>query len=96
MISKDEIIRMGVETGIFPKWKPADSEIEAAERFASMIAAYRQEQCDKVCEEYSEDQWNLYKGRPPYDGSESGRADPDTQCRSDVADHCAAAIRAMK
>jgi hypothetical protein len=54
MISKDEIIRMAVEAGIFPKWKPADSEIDAAERFASLVQANTQEQCAKVCELNSE------------------------------------------
>ena len=29
----------------------------------------------KLCEDYSNDRYNLYKGRPPYKGIEEGRAD---------------------
>ena len=52
------------------------------------------EACAKVCEDISEDRWNLYKGRPPYTGSESGRADPHEQGMSMGASECAEAIRA--
>lgn len=54
------------------------------------------EECAKVCDEYAADQWSLYKGRAPYNGSEPGRADPDVQGRSDGADVCAERIRALK
>ena len=50
----------------------------------------------QVADEYATDQWNLYKGRPPYDGSEGGRASPYTEGLSDGANECADAIRAMK
>ena len=50
----------------------------------------------RVADEYATDQWNLYKGRPPYDGSEGGRASPYTEGLSDGANECADAIRAMK
>lgn len=54
------------------------------------------EECAKVCDEYAADQWSLYKGRAPYNGSEPGRADPDVQGRSDGADVCAERIRSLK
>lgn len=54
------------------------------------------DECAKVCDEYAADQWSLYKGRAPYNGSEPGRADPDVQGRSDGADVCAERIRALK
>lgn len=54
------------------------------------------EECAKVCDEYAADQWSLYKGRAPYNGSETGRADPDVQGRSDGADVCAERIRSLK
>lgn len=53
-------------------------------------------ECAEVCYEYAIDQWNLYKGRTPYTGRESGRADPDVQGRSDGAEVCAERIRALK
>jgi hypothetical protein len=54
------------------------------------------EEAALVCDAISADTWALYKGRPPYDGSESGRADPHVQGISDGADRCAEAIRALK
>ena len=56
--------------------------------------AEMREKCAKACEEIEQDRWNLYKGRPPYTGSESGRADPHEQGVSMGAGECAAAIRA--
>jgi hypothetical protein len=55
--------------------------------------AEMREKCAKACEEIEQDRWNLYKGRPPYTGSESGRADPHEQGVSMGAGECAAAIR---
>jgi len=54
------------------------------------------EECAKLCEEYSEDKWNLYKGREPYTGFEEGRADKRAHGQSDGADDCAEAIRNLK
>lgn len=53
------------------------------------------ERCAKVCDEYAADQWSLYKGRPPYNGSEEGRANQRVEGKSDGADACAQAIRAL-
>jgi hypothetical protein len=33
------------------------------------------EQAEKACEAIKNDRWALYKGRPPYTGTEPGRAD---------------------
>ena len=69
---------------------------------ASLKAAVKQaredalEEAKQACEAISVDRWSLYKGRAPYTGKESGRADPDTQGQSDGADACAAAIESLK
>ena len=62
--------------------------------FAELVAAAEREACAKVCEEIENDQWALYKGRPPYKGDEDGRADTHVHGVSDGAGMCAAAIRA--
>lgn len=53
------------------------------------------ERAAQVCASYSVDKWNLYKGRAPYDGSESGRANPYVEGQSDGTEECAAAIRKL-
>ena len=70
-----------------------NSDEEWVKRFAALVAAHEREACAKVCEKIEQDRWNLYKGRPPYTGSESGRADPHEQGVSMGAGECAAAIR---
>lgn len=42
----------------------------------------------KLCEDYSNDRYNLYKGRPPYKGNEEGRADNYVEGQSAGAEHC--------
>lgn len=64
-------------------------------RFAREIEKAALKEAAQVCDEYVGDLWNLYKGRTPYTGRESGRADPHVQGESDGADKCAAAIRAI-
>jgi hypothetical protein len=61
---------------------------QAAEAAALERAAH-------VCASYSVDKWNLYKGRAPYNGSESGRANPYVEGQSDGAEECAADIRKL-
>jgi len=61
-------------------------------RFANAVM----EEAAKVCETLANDRWALYKGRAPYTGYEKQRASDYTQGESDGADHCAAAIRALK
>jgi hypothetical protein len=51
--------------------------------------------CVKRCEAIETDQWALYKGRPPYDGTEEGRADNYVQGKSDGAGMCAEALRSQ-
>lgn len=54
------------------------------------------EECAKVCDEYAIDRFALFKGRKPYTGRESGRADPYYDGASDGADRCAQLIRELK
>ena len=42
----------------------------------------------KLCEEYSNDRYSLYKGRQPYKGNEEGRADNYVEGQSAGADYC--------
>ena len=42
----------------------------------------------KLCEDYSDDRYNLYKGRPPYKGNEEGRADNYVEGQSAGAEYC--------
>lgn len=42
----------------------------------------------KLCEDYSNDRYNLYKGRQPYKGNEEGRADNYVEGQSAGADYC--------
>lgn len=51
------------------------------------------ERAAKVCDEYASSRWNLYKGRPPFSGSEEGRASPHVQGESCGAEDCADLIR---
>jgi predicted molibdopterin-dependent oxidoreductase YjgC len=47
------------------------------------------EQAIKICKDYSEDKYNLYKGRAPYTGKEYGRANDIVQGQPDGAEECA-------
>ena len=42
----------------------------------------------KLCEDYSNDRYNLYKGRSPYKGNEEGRADNYVEGQSAGAEYC--------
>ena len=42
----------------------------------------------KLCEDYRNDRYNLYKGRRPYKGNEEGRADNYVEGQSAGAEHC--------
>lgn len=42
----------------------------------------------KLCEDYSNDRYNLYKGRSPYKGNEEGRADNYIEGQSAGAELC--------
>ena len=79
------------------------AEMEAMERQVNILTdalaqakAEEREACAKVADSISEDQWALYKGRPPYTGQEPERASDYTQGKSDGAEVCAAAIRARE
>ena len=71
-----------------------DGSLYTRYRFAELVAEAEREACAKVADSISEDQWALYKGRPPYTGQELERASDYTQGKSDGAEVCAAAIRA--
>lgn len=45
-------------------------------------------QAIKLCEDYSNDRYNLYKGRSPYKGNEEGRADNYVEGQSAGAEYC--------
>ncbi|MGI9143347.1 MAG: hypothetical protein ACR2IJ_09195 [Fluviibacter sp.] len=103
-MTQEEIIRMAREAGL-AEWHESIqqhgfkfADPENLERFFNLAfaagVAHEREACAKACEEISQDHWNLYKGRPPYTGSESGRADPHEQGVSMGASDCAVAIRA--
>lgn len=55
-----------------------------------------QERAAAVCSDREDDQWALYKGDPPYRGTECGRADSLVQGESYGAAWCANAIQAME
>jgi hypothetical protein len=82
MMTNDEIRRMVVEN-----YDPYGQYYLDLYAFVDAAIA-----CDKI----SEDRWSLYKGRVPYTGQESGRADPYVEGESTGADKCSDAIRAMK
>ena len=42
----------------------------------------------KLCEDYSNDRYNLYKGRSPYKGNEEGRDDNYVEGQSAGAEYC--------
>lgn len=103
-MDSNEVIKLAKKAGLpcqHPDW------IEAAECFAKLVLwsdklfqnliegerVAEREACAKLCDEIEDDHWNLYKGRPPYKGSEPGRADPHEQGVSMGAGECAAAIR---
>ena len=54
------------------------------------------DRAEKVCEAIENERWALYKGRPPYTGTEQGRADNYVQGESDGAGLCVNAIRALR
>jgi hypothetical protein len=54
------------------------------------------DRAEKVCEAIENERWALYKGRPPYTGTEQGRADNYVQGESGGAGLCVTAIRALK
>ena len=93
-MTKEQVIAMAREAGFAYSWSEAAGE--ALERFATLARNAALEEAADLCDEYANDKWSLYKGRSPYDGTEAGRADPDTQGHSDGAANCGDAIRAMK
>ena len=49
----------------------------------------------KLCEEYSNDRYSLYKGRQPYKGNEEGRADNYVEGQSAGADYCVSILEEL-
>ena len=63
--------------------------------FARAIRLAVLEESMQICDDFAIDKWNLYKGRPPYNGTEDGRANSYVEGESDGAEGCATAIRAL-
>jgi hypothetical protein len=92
MMTKEQIIQLMAEAGLKP---PARGDfIFIHWDQIALLLAHEREQCARVCDDIENDQWALYKGRPPYNGNEEGRADMHVQGVSDGAGRCATAIRA--
>lgn len=49
----------------------------------------------KLCEDYSNDRYSLYKGRQPYKGNEEGRADNYVEGQSAGAEYCVSIIEGL-
>lgn len=49
----------------------------------------------KLCEDYSNDRYNIYKGRSPYKGNEEGRADNYVEGQSAGAEYCVNILEEM-
>lgn len=90
-MTQDDIIRIAREQGL-PETETKGVFRVNSDDLGRMLAAER-EACAKLCDEIAIDMWRLYKGRPPYQGDEVGRASDFTQGRSAGADDCAEAIR---
>jgi hypothetical protein len=91
-MDKEQIIQLMAEAGL--KTPARGDFIFIHWDQIAMLLAHEREQCALVCEGIENDQWALYKGRPPYKGNEDGRADTHVHGVSDGAGMCAAAIRA--
>lgn len=95
-MTRDDVEKVAFEAGLlyntgkFVCGPPLDN----LGKFAALVAAAEREACAKVCDQIAADRWALYKGRPPYNGSEDGRACQQTQGESIGAEDCATAIRA--
>jgi hypothetical protein len=63
-------------------------------KFARVIAAQKREEHIEICEKILLDRWNLYKGRAPYFGNETGRSSQFVEGEASGAEMCAEAIRA--
>lgn len=99
MITRDTVIRIGRRYGHVLAEDGPDCQCEisfSADQLVALlefVAVCEREACAKVADSISEDQWALYKGRPPYTGRELERASDYTQGKSDGAEICAYAIR---
>jgi hypothetical protein len=91
MMTNDEIRRMVVEN-----YDPYGQYYLDLYAFVDDLQNAVLEEAAIACDKISEDRWSLYKGRVPYTGQESGRADPYVEGESTGADKCSDAIRAMK
>jgi len=95
-MNREDIIKLADKQGLvdyFDLEGDSVGELMLCTLVRDCVAAER-EACAKVADSISEDQWALYKGRPPYTGQELERASDYTQGKSDGAEVCAAAIRA--
>ena len=80
------------------KWRgmalSKDGDGRTVQAIQAEAREWERQACEKACEAIETDRWALYKGRPPYKGTEDGRASEYTQGQSDGASDCVAAIKA--
>lgn len=75
------------------KWTEMEQRVICT--YGHQCRAVGREDAAKVCDDYSDNKWALYKGHAPYLGNEEGRADPMIQGESNGAEECANYIRAL-
>ena len=64
-------------------------------QFANQVTIDILKEAIKLCEEYSNDRYSLYKGRQPYKGNEEGRADNYVEGQSAGADYCVSILEEL-
>lgn len=57
-------------------------------QFANQVTIDILKEAIKLCEDYSNDRYSLYKGRSPYKGNEEGRVDSYVEGQSAGAEYC--------
>ena len=86
------------EREAFETWCASMGFLPTQARYETWQAAcaWQREKDAGICDGIATDKWSLYKGRPPYTGTEPGRAADYTQGQSDGADQCADKIRSAE
>ena len=84
--------RLVTKDGVFGALYTPEQVIAYGRQCAEKI----REEGAKLCDEYANDKWALYKGWTPYTGREEGRANHHVQGESDGASNCADDIRKLE
>jgi hypothetical protein len=96
-MTRHEVIAMARESGFTGSLDWEDWEIKRFERFAKLVAAHEREACAKICDNYSFDRRDFYKGRGLYaNRTVRDCYNPHTDGESDGAGYCADAIRSQE